>query len=102
MWNRCVRPIVLAFTACLAVAVTTAVPVTAQPVPAPGSTLPTVVVLATGGTIAGAAASDVQAAYIHQRLQQCNGWQAKSWRFAEADLSPQDGTTVWLKLRGGK
>jgi L-asparaginase len=35
----------------------------AQTAPTSGSTLPTVVVLATGGTIAGAAASDVQAAY---------------------------------------
>ena len=35
----------------------------AQATAAPGAPLPNVVVLATGGTIAGAAASDVQAAY---------------------------------------
>jgi L-asparaginase len=35
----------------------------AQPAPTSGTALPTVVVLATGGTIAGAASSDVQAAY---------------------------------------
>ncbi len=36
--------------------------------PAAGAALPTVVVLATGGTIAGAAASDVQAGYTSGQL----------------------------------
>ena len=45
------------------VTVATESPVRAQAQPAANTGLPTVVVLATGGTIAGAAGSDVQAAY---------------------------------------
>jgi L-asparaginase len=62
MWNRHISPIVFAgaFTAC----VLTASPrLIGQAATSASQKLPTVVVLATGGTIAGAAASDVQAGY---------------------------------------
>src|SRR4030095_3479011 len=64
MFKRHIAPIVLAHLVCAAIVLATSVPVIGHGGQA-GATgaLPNVVVLATGGTIAGAAASDVQAAY---------------------------------------
>jgi len=61
MRHRCVRPSVFVLAACFTLAVTATVNVAGQT--AAGGALQSVVVLATGGTIAGAAASDVQAGY---------------------------------------
>jgi len=64
-------------------------PVHAQTKPAAGATLPTIVVLATGGTIAGAAGSDVQAKYTSGQV---GGEQI-------ANIGSQDmNDEVWLKL----
>src|SRR4051794_18531123 len=63
MRKRHVAPILLAHVVCAAVVLATGVTVIGQAASTSGRTLPVVAVLATGGTIAGAAASDVQAAY---------------------------------------
>src|SRR5215468_1525795 len=62
MRTRHIAPILFGHLVCAAVVVATGVPVIGQTATS-GGALPTVVVLATGGTIAGAAASDVQAGY---------------------------------------
>jgi L-asparaginase len=102
-----VHPIALAFAAVFAVAVTAAVPVMGQAAPTPGGTLPTVVVLATGGTIAGAAASDVQAAYTSGQVgvQQLLAAVPQAKKLATmrgeqiSNIGSQDmNDEVWLKL----
>src|SRR5262245_57548621 len=63
MFKRHIVPIVLAHVGCAAIVFATGVPVIGQAPASAGGPLPNIVVLATGGTIAGAAASDVQAGY---------------------------------------
>jgi L-asparaginase len=63
MLKQQVRPICLATAACAAFVLALSPAVIGQTATPGTQALPTVVVLATGGTIAGAAASDVQAAY---------------------------------------
>src|SRR5437868_3932455 len=105
MSNRSVHPIVLALMF-LAVAFTTGADVSGQ-APATSGPLPTVVVLATGGTIAGAASSDVQAAYtsgqvgVEQLLAAVP--QAKKLAVMRGEqisnIGSQDmNDEVWLKL----
>lgn len=65
MWKRFRSPFILVV---VLASVFHAAGTAAPPVPKDPSTLPTVVVLATGGTIAGAAESDVQAGYASGQL----------------------------------
>jgi L-asparaginase len=96
---RSVRTVLAAATAFTAVVTTSA-----QNAPA---TLPTVVVLATGGTIAGAAASDVQAAYTSGQVgvQQLLAAVPQAKKLANmrgeqiSNIGSQDmNDEVWLKL----
>src|SRR4051812_15116492 len=104
MSNRSVHPIVLAL-----IFLAFALPGTEISGQSPATTgpLPTVVVLATGGTIAGAAASDVQAAYtsgqvgVEQLLAAVP--QAKKLAIMRGEqisnIGSQDmNDEVWLKL----
>src|SRR5262245_54002801 len=63
MLTRHLRPIVAAPVACAALVLFLSPALAGQTATGGSGALPNVVVLATGGTIAGAAASDVQAAY---------------------------------------
>jgi L-asparaginase len=89
------------------VTVATESPVRAQAQPAANTGLPTVVVLATGGTIAGAAGSDVQAAYksgqvgVDQLLAAVPQTKKLATLRGEqvANIGSQDmNDEVWLKL----
>ena len=107
MWKRHIRPIVVAHAAC-AVFVLAIAPSVIGQTPATGAgPLPNVVVLATGGTIAGAASSDVQAAYtsgqvgVEQLLAAVP--QAKKLAVLRGEqisnIGSQDmNDEVWLKL----
>jgi len=107
MRNRTTRPLrfIIAAAITMSLAVATTADVHGQK--AAGGSLPTVVVLATGGTIAGAAASDVQAGYtsgqvgVEQLLAAVP--QAKKLAVLRgeqiANIGSQDmNDEVWLKL----
>jgi L-asparaginase len=105
MFKRQIALAVLVAGLVLAIVSALGVPVTAAPAPQGG--LPNVVVLATGGTIAGAAASDVQAGYasgqvgVNQLLAAVP--QAKKLANLRgeqiANIGSQDmNDEVWLKL----
>ncbi len=105
MNRHLLRSRALAAGALLAIALTGSVGATGQP--SQTSALPTVVVLATGGTIAGAAASDVQAGYtsgqvgVEQLLAAVP--QAKKLAVLKGEqisnIGSQDmNDEVWLKL----
>jgi L-asparaginase len=92
--------------AALAIAITFSVAASAQ-TPAASGPLPTVVVLATGGTIAGAAASDVQAGYTSGQVgvEQLLAAVPQAKKLATlrgeqiANIGSQDmNDEVWLKL----
>jgi len=104
MRDRCVRPIVLVLTVCFTLAFTTTARVAGQAATGP---LPNVVVLATGGTIAGAAASDVQAAYTSGQVgvEQLLAAVPQAKKLATlrgeqiSNIGSQDmNDEVWLKL----
>jgi L-asparaginase len=82
-------------------------PLSAQAPAKPAAALPNIVVLATGGTIAGAAASDVQAAYTSGQVgvQQLLAAVPQAKKLAElrgeqvSNIGSQDmNDAVWLKL----
>src|SRR5215813_3189725 len=77
------------------------------PAPSAAQTLPTVVVLATGGTIAGAASTDVQAGYTSGQVgvQQLLAAVPQAKKLATlrgeqiSNIGSQDmNDTVWIKL----
>ena len=85
----------------------TAGPAAAQTAAQPGKTLPTIVVLATGGTIAGAAATDVQAGYTSGQVgvEQLLAAVPQAKKLANlrgeqiSNIGSQDmNDEVWLKL----
>jgi len=99
MRKHIIRSTVLTFT-CVALIVS-------APVVTPAQTLPTVVVLATGGTIAGAAASDVQVGYTSGQVgvQQLLAAVPQAKKLANmrgeqiSNIGSQDmNDEVWLKL----
>ena len=102
------RPIVALVTISLVmVATTTSIVATPQSAPATKSALPTVVVLARGGTIAGAAASDVQAGYTSGQVgvEQLLAAVPQTKKLATlrgeqiSNIGSQDmNDEVWLKL----
>jgi L-asparaginase len=107
MWNRSGRPVVLALMVALAIALTAAADVAGQAPATAAGALPTVVVLATGGTIAGAASSDVQAAYTSGQVgvQQLLAAVPQAKKLATlrgeqiSNIGSQDmNDEVWLKL----
>jgi L-asparaginase len=100
---RTARLVVLALACSVAAAAVTS----AQSGTKPAGSLPTVVVLATGGTIAGAAASDVQAAYTSGQVgvEQLLAAVPQAKKLANlrgeqiANIGSQDmNDEVWLKL----
>src|SRR5262245_12200498 len=105
MIKRHIAPILLAHLTGAAIVLATSVPVVGQ-APA-GGALPNVVVLATGGTIAGAAASDVQAGYTSGQVgvQQLLAAVPQANKLAKlrgeqiSNIGSQDmNDEVWLKL----
>jgi L-asparaginase len=94
--------------ACILVAVAVATPVGhAAQTPGTPTTLPTIVVLATGGTIAGAAGSDVQASYVSGQVgvEQLLAAVPQTKKLATlrgeqiSNIGSQDmNDEVWLKL----
>ena len=106
MRQQCGRSHVFAASVLVAVALATSVGLAGQ-VPAGAAGLPTVVVLATGGTIAGAAGSDVQAAYASGQVgvQQLLAAVPQTAKLAVlrgeqiSNIGSQDmNDEVWLKL----
>jgi L-asparaginase len=100
------RPRVLAASVLVAMAIATSTSLAGQTAPATAP-LPTIVVLATGGTIAGAAASDVQAGYTSGQVgvQQLLAAVPQARKLANlrgeqiANIGSQDmNDEVWLKL----
>jgi L-asparaginase len=108
MFKRHIAPIVLAHLVCAAIVLATSVPVIGHGGQAAATgALPNVVVLATGGTIAGAAASDVQAAYTSGQVgvQQLLAAVPQANKLAKmrgeqiSNIGSQDmNDEVWLKL----
>src|SRR4051794_29591771 len=105
MRKRPIAAILLAHIVCAAVVLSAGVTVIGQA--APPSTLPVVAVLATGGTIAGAAASDVQAAYTSGQVgvEQLLAAVPQAKKLATlrgeqiSNIGSQDmNDEVWLKL----
>jgi L-asparaginase len=91
----------------IGIAMATSVSLSGQTAPPATAPLPTIVVLATGGTIAGAAASDVQAGYtsghvgVHQLLAAVPQARKLAVLRGEqiANIGSQDmNDAVWLKL----
>jgi L-asparaginase len=106
MLKRSIRPMPLA-AALVALALTAAAPVAGQTPAAKKGALPTIVVLATGGTIAGAAATDVQAGYTSGQVgvQQLLAAVPQTKKLATlrgeqiSNIGSQDmNDEVWLKL----
>src|SRR5262245_54577261 len=107
MWDRFVRSIVFVLTAWITFAFTATVNMAGQAPATAGGALPNVVVLATGGTIAGAAASDVQAGYTSGQVgvQQLLAAVPQANKLAKmrgeqiSNIGSQDmNDEVWLKL----
>jgi L-asparaginase len=101
------RPVSLAFAALVALTIAIPMPTAAETAQAAKPALPTVVVLATGGTIAGAAASDVQAGYTSGQVgvQQLLAAVPQAKKLAVlrgeqiSNIGSQDmNDEVWLKL----
>jgi L-asparaginase len=107
MFKGLVAPIVVALLVCTGIVLSTSVPVQGQAAATSGQALPVVAVLATGGTIAGAAASDVQAGYTSGQVgvEQLLAAVPQAKKLATmrgeqiSNIGSQDmNDEVWLKL----
>src|SRR3954470_23418963 len=107
MWKQRVGAILLKSAACAAFVLSLSPAVIGQTAASASQKLPTVVVLATGGTIAGAAASDVQAGYTSGQVgvQQLLAAVPQANKLAVlrgeqvSNIGSQDmNDEVWLKL----